>query len=203
MHPLVFEEFERVCRERGAGGSVLELGAMPSADTLLCLPALARATEKIGINLDGQGRYLDFEIQRANSNSLACFPAHRFDTVLCNSLLEHDARFWRTLEEIRRVARPGALIVIGVPGFDEPPAGWLRRRLARLHAGRGLPETRLRTSIGAWLAATPTLRPHHFPGDYYRFSRQAVAEVFLGGLDDVRVSCLLAPPRFIGSAIRP
>jgi hypothetical protein len=43
MHDSVFAEFDRICRTRGAGGDVLEIGAVASDDTLLCLPALRDA----------------------------------------------------------------------------------------------------------------------------------------------------------------
>ncbi len=107
MHTRVFAEFERICAARGAGGDVLEVGAVPSQDSLLCLPALAGAKSKVGINLDGPSRYADFEILRADANALTCFADESFDTVLCNSVLEHDKHFWKSLSEMKRVTRPG------------------------------------------------------------------------------------------------
>lgn len=201
MHPTVFEEFERVCRARRAGGAVLEIGAVPSPDSLLTLPALEGATEKLGVSLDGPSRYADFEIVRGNANDLAAFPDGRFDTVLCNSVLEHDPRFWLTLAEIRRVARPGGVVAIGVPGYAPVrPSRWMRR----LRALGRLPG--LRSSLGAWaeggLASTPTLVVHRFPSDYYRFTEAAVREVFLEGLRDPEVRTVLTPPRFVGSGVR-
>lgn len=201
MHPTVFAEFERVCRARGAGGAVLEIGAVPSGDSLLTLPALAGATEKVGVSLDGPSRHADFEIVRGNANDLAAFGDARFDTVLCNSVLEHDPRFWRTLAEIRRVARPGAVVAIGVPGYAPVrPSRWMRR----LRAVGRLPG--LRSSLGAWaearLVSTPTLVVHEFPGDYYRFTEAAVREVFLEGLRAPEVRRVLTPPRFVGSGVR-
>ena len=51
-----------------------------------------------------------------------------------------------------------------------------------------------------WLsAAVPTLGPHDFPGDYYRFSAPAMAEILLAGLCDVEVTELMQPPRILGS----
>ncbi len=95
VHPKVFAEFDRICRTRSAGGAVLEIGAVPSEESLLRLPSLAHATEKIGVSLDGPSRFADFEILAANANDLSRFEDGRFDTVLCNSVLEHDPRFWR------------------------------------------------------------------------------------------------------------
>jgi SAM-dependent methyltransferase len=40
---------------------------------------------------------------------------------------------------------------------------------------------------------------HESPGDYYRFSPQAVEEVFLRDCVDIRVHDILRPPRLIGS----
>jgi len=201
VHPSVFATFDRVCRARRAGGAVLEIGAVPSPDALLLLPALAGATERVGVSLDGPSSYGGFEIVRDDANDLAAFPDARFDTVLCNSVLEHDPRFWRTLASIRRVARPGALVVIGVPGYAPVrPSRWLRAAAA---AGR---RTRWR-ALAAWaearLASTPTLVVHRCPEDYYRFTEAAVREVFLEGLDAPDVETVLSPPRFVGAGTLP
>ncbi len=199
MHPTVYAAFDRICRRRGGGGDVLEVGAVPSEDALLTLPALARASSKLGVNRDGPSSFLDFEIWRCDANDMRCFVDASFDTVLCNATLEHDRRFWTTVEEIRRVARPGALIVIGVPAFSSRaasparPTPRLRRALLR-----GL--RRLPGSLTAW---TPTLAWHGFPSDYYRFSPEAVREVLCAGLADVEVDLVLRPPRAIGSGIKP
>lgn len=194
MHPAVFREFDRICRTRGAGGAVLEIGAVPSPDTLLCLPALAGAADRLGVNLDGPHDRAGFHIARGDAHQLD-LPAARFDTIVCNSVLEHDPHFWRTLAEMRRVARPGALIVIGVPAFaPAPPRRWIRRV-------RALPL--LGARVEPLLASTPTLVPHDFPGDYYRFSAQAMREVLLAGLESIEVGTLLSPPRVIGSGFVP
>lgn len=199
MHPTVFAAFDRICRRRGAGGAVLEVGAVPSHDALLTLPALARATSKLGINRDGPSSFLDFEIRRGDANDMRCFADASFDTVLCNATLEHDRRFWATVEEIRRVARPGALIVIGVPAFSSRATGTgqststLRRALLRA----------LRRLGGSLSAGTPTLAWHGFPSDYYRFSPEAVREVLCADLADVEIELVMRPPRAIGSGIKP
>ncbi|MEI7780614.1 MAG: methyltransferase domain-containing protein [Planctomycetota bacterium] len=198
MHPAVFQAFDRICRARSAGGAVLEVGAVPSDDSLLCLPALRGAASRVGINLDGPHRHDGFEIVRGDANDMQCFGDSSFDTVLCNATLEHDPRFWLTLAAIRRVARPGAVVAIGVPGFDRLPSDTRLRRLGMLP---GLPRW-IRVPPAALACATLTLQVHDFPGDYYRFSPQAVREVFCAGLRDVSVETVLVPPRAIGSGIR-
>jgi hypothetical protein len=197
VHRQEYAAFERICRARGAGGAVLEIGAVPSQDSLLCMECLASATKKVGISLDGPFRCRDFDIVRGNANSMGCFPDQHFDTVLCSSAFEHDPFFWRTLAEMRRVAKRGALVVIGVPGYAEVRGCWRRtlRRAARMPGLRELTQ--------GYLASTPTLVVHRYPGDYYRFSRQAVEEVLCAGLRDVQIHSHMMPPRFVASGIMP
>ena len=199
MHPEVFAEFDRICRARGAGGDVLEVGAVASDDSLLGLPSLRAARSRIGVNLDGPFSHRGFEVLRADANDMTCFPDASFDTVVANSVLEHDPRFWRTLAEIRRVARPGALVVIGVPGFAKLGFERVGSRVARLP----VVGTVLRAAVPSWLASTATLQVHEFPGDYYRFSPQAAREIFLEGLDAPEVRVLLVPPRIVAAGVKP
>lgn len=179
------------------GGSVLEVGATPDESTLLNLPALAGAAEKIGLNMAGAGRFKDFTIVEGNSNAMTCFPDGRFDAVVCNATLEHDKFFWKSLAEIRRVTKPGGVIVIGTPGYGVIPFEKKARRLLRL-----VPRP-LRPWFGGLEVSTLTLFVHNFPGDYYRFSEQAYREVFFEGLKDVVIQSVMSPPRIIGHGIRP
>jgi SAM-dependent methyltransferase len=195
----VFDEFEHICARRRAGGDVLEVGAVPADDTLLFLPTLSAARSRVGINLNEPVRYRDVEILHGDANSLQCFADESFDTVVCNSVLEHDPYFWKSVGEVHRVTRPGGLIVIGVPGFTRLPIERLASRLARFLRGVGAS----RAASDAFDASTLVLRTHPFPGDYYRFSRQAVQQVFLAGLDDTEVHSLMTPPRIIGAGKKP
>ncbi len=198
MHPAMFAAFEAICRAHVAPGArVLEIGAMPAADTLLRLPALHAASLRAGCNLAVDRALEGAALVRVAADGLAAFADAAFDVVLCNSVLEHDKAFWRTLDGIRRVARPGALIAIGVPGYAErppPPALRLAHRLARLPAMAAL----LERAAPGWSASTPTLVVHDHPGDYYRFSDRAMREVLLAGCRDVRVEVLMHPPRILG-----
>lgn len=198
MHPVIFDAFDAICRDRVAPGArVLEVGALPAADTLLNLPALRSAALRAGVNLAPLVPLPGACLLRVAPDGLAAFADAGFDAVLCNAVLEHDPHFWRTLGGMHRVLRPGGLLVIGVPGYAElapTPAIRLARRIARLPGGTRLLE---RLAPG-WEAATPTIVVHNHPGDYYRFSEQAVREVFLAGCTDIRTQVLLRPPRIIG-----
>jgi SAM-dependent methyltransferase len=198
MHPRVFQEFERICLKRNAGGAVLEIGAVPSDDSLLCLDSLKRAKSKIGVNLEGPYTHRDFRILKADANSLTCFEDSSFDTVLTNATLEHDRFFWQTLSEIKRVTKEGGLIVIGVPGYTKLRIEKFWSLLNKMPVLRFLPGK----YCSPLAASTLTQSIHLFPSDYYRFSPLAVREVFFGHLQDVEISSLLIPPRIIGSGIK-
>ena len=44
---------------------------------------------------------------------------------------------------------------------------------------------------------------HNAPGDYYRYSEQAVRDVFFEGMKDVKVHSMLVPPRIFGVGTKP
>jgi len=197
MHPAVFEIFETICRARNIRGAVLEIGATPDKFTLLNLPSLAGAKEKIGINKAGKSRFNDFTILEIDANDMSCFTDQRFDAVLCNAVLEHDRFFWKTLAEIRRVVRMGGLVVIGAPGYRQLLfEKTLRHLFAKL--------SRFSAHSDGWPLqhSTLTLGVHNFPGDYYRFSEQTFREVFFEGMAEVEIHTVLVPPRIIGVGIR-
>ena len=53
-----------------------------------------------------------------------------FDTVVCLNTLEHDDRFWETLEQMKTVLRPGGYMAIITPTINFPihdhPADYFR-----------------------------------------------------------------------------
>lgn len=175
---------------------MLEIGTVEPSTSLLQLPSLRGARSRVGLNREAVPEIAGFPVVRADANDLSLFADGSFDTVLSNAVLEHDPYFWRSLAEMRRVTRPGGLIAIGVPGFMKLPIERTMRRLARLPF--------LRPAVGDGLpASTLCLQVHLFPGDYYRFSPQAVQEVMLEGLTETAVRTLLVPPRIIGAGIKP
>ncbi|MDX2028856.1 MAG: class I SAM-dependent methyltransferase [Alphaproteobacteria bacterium] len=197
MHPVIFSAFERLCRTYASNApeAVLEIGAVPGPDMLLNLPDLARATTRIGLNLAEATKYKGCRILQGNANHMP-FPDESFDLVLCNSVLEHDSKFWLTLQEIKRVLRPGGTVILGVPGY-RINRGWTYSVLSRLQRiwPAFMPGARL---LDAWNATTPTLLVHNYPGDYYRFSEQALREVLLESFDVLTTETLMLPPRLLG-----
>lgn len=200
MHPKTYREFERICASRKAAGRILEIGAVPSGDSLLCMSSIRDATEKIGINLDGPHTYRDFMILRGNGNQMYCFDDNHFDVVLCNAVLEHDKFFWKTLAEIRRVTKPGGLVIIGTPGYIQFPARKSAAKAKQLFLS-ALGRIGFLDRLCWLLRSTPTIEIHDAPGDYYRFSPQSFREVFFEGMKDVEVYANMFPPIIIGAGV--
>jgi SAM-dependent methyltransferase len=151
----------------------------------------------VGVNLEISGQIPGAQVVRVAADGLSAFADDTFDVVVCNSVLEHDPHFWRTVQGMHRVARENALIVIGVPGYaDLPPSALLRaaRLLARLPGAGAF----LDALAPGWSVSTSTLVVHNYPGDYYRFSEQAMRSVLLAGCERVETRVLLKPPRIIG-----
>lgn len=201
MTPALFAEFDALCRRYGAHGSVLEIGATPTADTLLNLPSLRACDPRIGINMECAATHVAGEILFGNGNDLSRFPDGAFDLVMSNATLEHDPLFWLTLAEMRRVLKPSGLLLIGVPGYARARSSM--RRLAGLLGHWVRAATPLARPLQAFAAGTPTLLVHDYPGDYFRFSEQALREVLLFDMDVLATRVLGAPPRLVGVGRKP
>lgn len=180
---------------------MLEVGAVPGEESLLRLPSLRGAASKIGINLDEAVDCGDYRIVQGNANAMSLFADGQFAAVLCNATLEHDRFFWKTLGEIQRVTAPGGFVAIGVPGYvgmgleSLAPRSTVLGALLR-YCARGKHSDTIR-------ASAVTLGVHNFPGDYYRFSEQAVRDVFMAGLVDISTRVVMVPPRIIAWGRKP
>ena len=199
MHIRIYEEFERICSKRNITGSVLEVGSLPNERSLLCMKSLDGASEKVGINLNGPYEFRDFRIHKGNANAMECFEDERFDVVLCNAMLEHDPYFWKSIAEIKRVTRPGGLIIIGVPDNKRSRVNKFQKSLEKIPGIRKLSDSRI---FNVLFTGTVTFKVHSAPGDYYRFSPQAMKKVFFEGMDNVHVWSLMQPPRLIGTGTK-
>jgi SAM-dependent methyltransferase len=177
LHPEIQTRFAEIIRRSGLRPErALEVGGYLGRKSLLRSPEVRRA-ERYCINLvelHGRG---PVKPVLGNANDMHMFEDESFDLVVTNATLEHDKHFWRSLGEMRRVTRPGGLVIIGVPGFTR--------------GGRRIPPH-----------GTVTFRVH-YEFDYYRFSEQAVREVFFDGMEGVEVFPLLQPPRIIGYGRKP
>lgn len=49
------------------------------------------------------------------------FGDQTFDLVVCFDMLEHDDKFWLSVENMKSVLRQNGWLVIGVPGQNTPP----------------------------------------------------------------------------------
>jgi ubiquinone/menaquinone biosynthesis C-methylase UbiE len=96
----------------------------------------------------------------ANANGLP-FADESFDCVMSCSALEHDRYFWRSTSEVKRVLRPGGYFIAGVPIYMTLQTD--KEFTTLTYARHGLA----------------------YNADYYRFSEQAVREVFFEGYSEV------------------
>lgn len=155
----------------------LEVGGLMGANSLLRFPELAGA-ERYCLNLVDMPSDGEITAVTGNANDMRdVFEDDSFDLVVCSATLEHDKRFWLSVGEMKRVLKPGGLLIISVPGYVHDPDR---------DQGR----------------ATHTYRVH-YRFDYYRFSEQAVREVFFDGMRRVRVKPVMFPPRIFGHGYKP
>jgi SAM-dependent methyltransferase len=177
MSPKVKRRFHAIIRRTGVKPKrALEVGGLMGEDSLLRFPELAGA-ERYCLNLVELPSADGITAVQGNANDMRQFADDWFDLVVCCSTLEHDKRFWLSVAEMKRVLAPGGLLVIGVPGYVKDE---------ERDQGR----------------STLTYRVH-YAFDYYRFSEQAVREVFFDGMERVRVRAVMTPPRIIGHGRKP
>ena len=187
MHPKIYNGFREILSEHKVKGRILEVGAIPSAQSLIAMDIL-QGNELVGVNMQGFDGFAGLKIIQANGNDMSMFPTGYFDCVVSNATIEHDKFFWRTCAEMRRVLRVGGLAVIGAPGYTvesgvislDIPAPWLD------------------DDEKSWRHCALTFVYHGAPYDYYRFSPTAFREVIFEGYRDVTISSVMVPPRLLG-----
>ena len=106
-------EIQEFVRSLRLGGKVLEVGSLDVNGNVR--HALRRGARYVGLDLR---RGPNVQVQ-ASGYALP-FADGVFNTVLCLDTLEHDAAFWRTVPELRRVLRRGGRLVVTVPGIGFP-----------------------------------------------------------------------------------
>jgi SAM-dependent methyltransferase len=163
MSPNVFSVFADIITRRFSAHrpeSALEVGA--GGWTLLSIPQFDQA-RRVALNLRFDKISADLEKTEmivGNSNQMQ-FADESFDCVLSCSALEHDKYFWRSTREIRRVLKKGGYFVVGVPIYMTLPTD--QDHTTVTYARHGIA----------------------YNADYYRFSEQAVREVFFEEYEEV------------------
>jgi SAM-dependent methyltransferase len=172
------QQFHNVIRQSGIRAKrALEVGGVTGKNSLLNFPELEDA-ERFSLNLVDMADENGVNAVTGNANDMkGVFEDDSFDLVLCCSTLEHDKHFWLSIAEMKRVMRPGGMLVIGVPGYVKDTEN---------DRGR----------------STLTYRVH-YAFDFYRFSEQAVREVFFADMDRVEVMAYMTPPRLLGHGFKP
>ena len=175
-NPDIQRRMHRIVRRSGLRPErALEVGGYVGDKSLLRSKEIRKA-ERWCINLVEQPDGTGIKHVVGSSNDMHMFKDNSFDLVMSCAVHEHDQKFWLSIAEMHRVLKPGGLLVICVPGFVKQP-----------------------TDHGQF---TNTFHVH-YRFDYYRFSRRAVREVFLDGLERVKVVAVLDPPRIIGHGFKP
>jgi len=177
VHPRVKERLHAVVRESGIRPArALEVGGVMGRNSLLRAPELLRS-ERFCLNLVDMPSRDGITSVTGNANRMDMFEDASFDLIMSNATLEHDRHFWLSLGEMHRLLAPGGLLVICVPGYVRDP-----------ERDRG--------------KSTRTYKVH-YQFDYYRFSEQAVREVFMDGLERVEAAPIMTPPRIVGHGFKP
>lgn len=211
MHPAIYSRFGQLFRQYiPPGREILEIGATENIpETLLTLfRGISESYHCVGINIQvGSTDNLPYSLIQCNGNNMDIFDDESFDAVACNAVLEHDKFFWKTLGEVRRVLRPGGLFYVGVPGFPKQN-NFIQTNILKVMRSKSLRSLPLLCRLARWamftrLAFTSTLMFHGAPHDFYRFSEEAVKEVFLEGLVVLHLEHMLEPVRIIGIGRKP
>jgi ubiquinone/menaquinone biosynthesis C-methylase UbiE len=163
MSPAVFNCFASIVARRLGGNRpliALEVGA--GGWTLLSIPEFDAGT-RVALNLTF-GKLTE-QLERTvrvigNGNKLP-FADESFDCVMSCSVLEHDRYFWRSTREVHRILRPGGFFIAGVPIYMTLASD--KDHTTATYARHGLA----------------------YNADYYRFSEQAVREVFFENYSEV------------------
>src|SRR5215510_8838114 len=110
MHQSVLEWVSGITRRYDfAGQEVLEVGSLNINGSVR--PFFEGAGTYTGIDLR-EGPDVDLVM---NSHDLQ-FPDESFDLVISTEMLEHDDRFWASLEEMGRVLKKEGLLIITARG---------------------------------------------------------------------------------------
>ena len=200
MSPEVNCLFNTILSGYQLTGPVLEVGVTSEDDSLINLPCLNAIPVKVGVNIE-EFKSEKYKFILADGNDLSQIESDTFQIVLCNSVLEHDLFFWKTLSEIKRITASGGMIVIGVPGYRDMgldkflfKSKFIRKLIHFISPSM---------SKNVMHASTITLGEHFYPDDFYRFSKGALEKLFMADLLNVEIHEVMLPPRFIAFGVKP
>lgn len=101
--------------DHGPFDKVLEVG---SRDINGNVRHLFVDSEYIGLDME-QGDNVDLVLN--GHNLVDHFGEESLDLVLCLDTLEHDNKFWVTVEQMKRVLKPGGYLLVAVPSINLGP----------------------------------------------------------------------------------
>lgn len=106
---------EKILKERGPFKKVLDVGSMEAGGGKIS--DLFEDMDYLGVDM----RPGDNVTKVINGHDLMEeFKPESFDLVICFDTFEHDDKFWLTMDNIKKVVKPGGWIVIGMPGRSCP-----------------------------------------------------------------------------------
>lgn len=106
----------RIKEKIGKQERVLEVGSR--GDTQI-RELFTDADEFIGIDLQPGGPEVNMVLN--GHNLLEKFELESFDCVISTETLEHDDKFWLTVENMRKVLKPNGWMILTAPGPGCPP----------------------------------------------------------------------------------
>lgn len=111
---LVKEVFEK----KGPFNSVLDVGSRDINGTVkgFILEAAAPFPARIvGIDMIGGD---NVDVVMNGHDLMERFEPESFDLVTCCEMIEHDNAFWITVENMRKIVKPGGYLMITAPGIN-------------------------------------------------------------------------------------
>ena len=125
MHTSVLDFGSRLLPAEITGKWVLEVGAQNINGSLRGYVEALGPSHYYGVDVvDGPG----VDVICDASDLVECFGLESFDLVICTEMLEHCQEWQAALSNMKRVCRPGGLILLTVrgPGFPRhhPPDCW-------------------------------------------------------------------------------
>lgn len=119
MHPSVITWIADKIKQHNLAGAVLEVGSLDVNGSVRSL--FTASTRYVGVDFR-EGTGVDIVM---NGHELK-FTDVEFDVVVSTEMIEHDDEFWRSIQEMGRVLKPGGFLLItsrgngfGQHGFPE------------------------------------------------------------------------------------